>query len=86
MARTGLTFRQIDHWCRREYLIPLPREVESSGVPREFPSGELQIALRMRDLINCGFTVPVAAKLARGDKSLMMLVDLTLAAVRVSTS
>ncbi len=86
MKQTGLTFRQVDHWCRQGYLKPLNREVESQGFRREFPSSELRVALMMRDLMACGFSVAAAAKLARGDKELIMKIDLTLSAVRFGTS
>lgn len=84
VRRTGLSFRQIDHWCRAGYLRPAERHSESQGVPREFPDAELGAALRMRDLVGCGFTVAAAAKLARGDRDALAKVDLVLAAVRFS--
>lgn len=85
VARTGLTFRQVDYWTRQGYLRTVDSQVDGTGRPREFQSTELQIALRMRDLVECGFSPSAAHRLARGDRELMAKLDLTLAAIRVAT-
>lgn len=84
MERAGITFRQLDHWAKMGYLVPLSRDSGSQGVPRYFPDSEVVVARRMKDLLGCGFTVPASARLARGDDEALKRIDLTLSALRVS--
>lgn len=86
VKRTGLSSRQIDHWARQGYLRTDPSWEGGTGRPREFMEGELSVALRMRDLLECGMSLSAAAKLARGDKDLMMRLEMTLSAVRFATN
>lgn len=84
---TGLTFRQLDHWCRQKYVSPDPRPLGAvQGIPRTFSGEQVRVAKRMASLVGCGFTPSAAARLATGDQKLMREVDLTLSALRVSIS
>jgi DNA-binding transcriptional MerR regulator len=58
----GITYRQLDHYCRRGYLHPAHR---GSGYDRAFTPKEIEIAKRMVTLIRVGFTVAAAAAYAR---------------------
>lgn len=84
MRRTGLTFRQLDFWCRQGYLRPIER-TGGTGVPRSFPTGELAVAMRMRDLVGCGIKPSTACKLARGDEALLRKLEAALSSIRVAT-
>lgn len=86
LRKTGLTARQIDYWARQGYLRTDPEWTGGTGNARTYLEGEDKIALRMRDLTAVGFKVSAAHSLARGDRELMARLDLTLAAVRFSTS
>lgn len=84
---TGLTMRQIDHWIRQGYVRSDTRNERSgTGIPRTFSGEQVRIAKRMAALVRCGFTPSAAAHLAVGDQKLLMEVDLTLSALRVSLS
>jgi DNA-binding transcriptional MerR regulator len=85
LRKTGLTYRQIDHWARQGYLRTDPEWVGGTGNARRYLDGEDRIALRMRDLCEIGLKPSAAHRIARGDRQLMMKLDLALAAVRAST-
>ncbi len=36
MARTDLTERQLDYWCRQQVIVPIGAVCPGSGVKREF--------------------------------------------------
>jgi hypothetical protein len=59
VTQTGCTYRQLDYWVSRKFLVP---EVEStgSGSQRLFAPITLSIVRITLDLIDAGFT-PVAA-------------------------
>lgn len=84
LQRTGLTFRQVDHWVSTGYLRctePSP----GTGRPRMFGSGEVQVAIRMKSLVELGIKPSVACDLARGDRKLMEKFQMALSAIRVAT-
>lgn len=58
------TQRQLDYWTKRGYLRP---QVVSpgSGVAREWPIREREIARLMKRLVDAGLTVALAARVAR---------------------
>lgn len=60
----GLTYRQVDHWCKRGYLQPVRRGT-GSGYPRRWPPVEITIGLRIVELVEEGFRLDVAARRAR---------------------
>lgn len=62
----GVTYRQVDYWCKRGYLRPL-QNGQGSGVYRWWPPSEVQIALRMVALVNEGYQPAAAARRARGE-------------------
>lgn len=62
----GITYRQLDHWCSKGYLKPLDYQGNpGSGVTREFTRKEGDKARLMACLIDRGFTVPAAEKIAQ---------------------
>lgn len=85
LQKTGLSKRQIDHWARQGYLRTDPGWTGGTGNARRYLDGEDRIAIRMRELIGCGFSPRAAHDLARGNSELMMRVELALSAVRVAT-
>jgi hypothetical protein len=61
-----LTPQQIDRWTRWGYLRSVnPRP--GSGVPRLWLPGELEVAVRMVSLLECGLTLRAAHYAARND-------------------
>ena len=59
----GVTYRQLDHWCRLGYLHP--EFSGGSGRNREWPAAELEVARRMGQLTAAGIAVAVAHDYAR---------------------
>ena len=69
-TRIGITYRQLDHWTNRGWLHAEDRPSATSGVPRTWPAGELEVAHRMAVLINAGVTPEAAHHAARHDGEL----------------
>lgn len=63
--RIGLSYRKLDHWTRRGYLICVGKASPGSGAPRSWPAGELLVAAYMLLLVEAGLTVSAAARAAR---------------------
>jgi putative phage-type endonuclease len=61
----GVTPRQLHHWTVKGWIRPEPREKEASGSPRVWPKAELEIALRMLELVAAGVKPDVAHTAAR---------------------
>lgn len=80
---TGLTLRQIDYWARQGYLLTAEGWLGGTGTPRIFRDGETQVAIRMRQLVGCGFTPRAASRLARGDVNAHDELEKVLSIVRV---
>jgi transposase-like protein len=59
----GVSYRQLDYWCRRGYLRPITPG--GSGNPRRWPEAELEVARRMATLVRSGYQAAAAAQLAR---------------------
>lgn len=64
MEAAGITYRQLDHWTRMEYLTAYGR---GSGTARSWPASEVEVARRMGRLAAAGLTPMAAAFLARID-------------------
>ena len=64
MDDTGITYRQLDYWCKRGWLLPVGQG-EGSGNTRWWPSIELDVARRIAELVAEGYRTEVAAKKAR---------------------
>lgn len=62
--RVGLSYRQLDHWTRRGYLIAENPDC-GSGRDRTYAESEIAIAARMKELVDRGYTVAAAARVAR---------------------
>lgn len=59
----GISYRQLDHWCRRGYLHP--DHPGSYGVARHWTVDEVAVLVDMAQLVRLGFTARAAARLAR---------------------
>lgn len=66
LTATGLTYRQVDHWCRAAYLRP-DQPDPGSGRRRTFPPGELEVARVMAALTAAGVSPGAAARAARNN-------------------
>lgn len=67
MTRTGATYRQIDHWCRKGYLLP---GTPGSGFYREWSEKEIQITMLMVKLTAAGIPPKIAEQVARAGGNL----------------
>jgi hypothetical protein len=67
MVRTGATYRQLDHWCRRGYLMS---GTPGTGYPRDWPESEIQVATVMVKLAAAGIPPKVAERVARAGGNL----------------
>jgi hypothetical protein len=67
----GLTYRQLDYWCRHGWLKPEPQSRGNAkpgygpGWDRRWPQAELDTARMMARLVHLGITAQQAAKVAR---------------------
>lgn len=66
LSALGITYRQLDHWCRRGYLRPIG-EGEGSGSRRAYPPLEVSIGRRIVQLAADGLRLDVAAVRARAE-------------------
>jgi hypothetical protein len=64
LCDAGITYRQVDSWCRNGYLRPRNNDC-GQGSLREWPDDEIKIALTMKQLIDVGIRAGEAAKHAR---------------------
>jgi hypothetical protein len=64
IAASGVTYRQVDFWCRAGYLKP-STPARGFGSVRRFPPSEAQIAAYALELITAGFHAPYALRYAR---------------------
>ena len=60
----GVSYRQLDYWCRRGYLRPV--HTGGSGAPRRWTQAEVDIAQLMARLVAAGLPPLVAEQVARG--------------------
>lgn len=71
LIRSGITYRQLDHWVRQGWVKPrfLRRNGEAaeggSGYTRDFSEEESRVVLRMGRLVNVGLKAEEAALAAR---------------------
>lgn len=65
--RLGITYRQLDYWVRKGYLRPEGEASPGTGIARQWPAAELDIARRMGRLVAAGFPPERAAAFARND-------------------
>lgn len=61
-----ITYRQLDHWCRQGYIEPYGDigATPGSGNVREFSPKMVRKAKSMKCLIDIGFEVQLAARIA----------------------
>lgn len=67
IARTGITFRQLDYWTRTDLMHPLPRPADAdSGTPRYYPLTEVHRAATLRWLLNAGISLQTCRLIING--------------------
>lgn len=62
-AQIGTTYRQLDHWVTRGWL--LPAHEGRQGAYREWPDIEVEVARLLVRLVDAGLTGQAAASYAR---------------------
>jgi len=67
LTTLGVTYRQLDHWCRRGYLHPANGH-PGSGNRRTWTDSELAVAHRMAQHVRNGMYPRAAAQLARQEE------------------
>lgn len=63
---TGLTYRQIDYWCRTGVMIPSLMQANGSGTQRRWSDADLRVLLVAKQLIDAGLSL--ASVRGIGDK------------------
>jgi MerR HTH family regulatory protein len=51
--RTGATYRQVDYWMRKGFIVPV-KPAEGSGVALFYPESEVRVARAIRDYMKLG--------------------------------
>jgi DNA-binding transcriptional MerR regulator len=62
--RARISYRQLDHWTRLNYLRTAAR-LPGQGHPRMYPPSEVQVALVIAALVHAGVELRPAARAAR---------------------
>lgn len=60
----GVSYRQLDLWCRRGWIVA-SRKGTGSGKPRDIDEGELRVLQTLARLVEAGVRPEVAAQWAR---------------------
>jgi len=60
----GLSYRQLDHWARRGFLGPALARGPGSGTERNLSAADVERIKTIADLLDAGFRLPAAARLA----------------------
>jgi DNA-binding transcriptional MerR regulator len=62
----AISYRQIDHWCTKGWLVPIGRQSQNpgSGKDREFSQEQADKARLMSCLVSLGFATERAEKIA----------------------
>lgn len=63
-ARAGITYRQLDHWCRQGYVPGRGATSEGRGVVRHFTAQAERRVMTLARLVRAGLPVARAADLA----------------------
>jgi hypothetical protein len=69
MRRAGITYRQLDHWAVRGYLVPAGGTRTGSGFARTWTPAELAVACPMGRLTGAGLPPEMAARVARSGQA-----------------
>jgi hypothetical protein len=65
-GRPLLTYRQLDHWCLRKLVRPLPRARDAgSGILRSFDEHEVAVITLLAQLVDAGLRPAAGAQYAR---------------------
>jgi DNA-binding transcriptional MerR regulator len=64
MLATGVSYRQLDYWCRQGYLRPTDA-TPGYGTARVWPAAERDVALLITRLQSVGVELSTAARIAR---------------------
>lgn len=70
LLHAGLTYRQIDHWTAKGYLRTEGESRPGTGRARRWKRGEAYVAELMARLVAVGLAVPVAERVARGEREI----------------
>lgn len=65
VARTGISYRQLDYWSRTRRLRPSTAAEPGSGNARFYPASEIAVAALIKRLIDAGLGPTAAHDLAR---------------------
>lgn len=67
ILRAGITYRQLDYWTRRGYIVALPPVggQQKSGVPRIWTDREASVCVLLARLVRAGIEADRAAIVAR---------------------
>lgn len=65
VAYVGITYRQLDHWCRLGIIQPLDKANPGSGTSREFPIEEVEKIAVIARLVRVGFGLNEARRIAQ---------------------
>ncbi len=60
----GISYRQLDFWCRTRYLS-CSHPATGSGSARRFSADEVRVAVAIKRLLDVGFRPDAAARIAR---------------------
>ncbi|MBF0474660.1 MAG: MerR family transcriptional regulator [Deltaproteobacteria bacterium] len=63
--RTGVTTQQLRFWHDRNYLPNNPRVVCGERTFRQFTEDDLELIKAIKDFLDAGLKLPVAAKMAQ---------------------
>lgn len=66
MREAGITYRQLDHWCRAGFAHPV-NSGPGIGHARRFTRAELRVLTCMGRLVGAGMRPDAAYVIARGD-------------------
>lgn len=66
MREAGITYRQLDHWCRAGFARPV-NDGPGIGHARRFTRQEMRVLTCMGRLVNAGMRPDAAFVIARGD-------------------
>jgi DNA-binding transcriptional MerR regulator len=65
-VRAGITYRNLDYWCRAGYLPTSERHSHlGSGYPRDFTEAEAEHVAALARLVKAGIRLDVASKALR---------------------
>ena len=80
----GISYRQLDHWIRRGWVIPDGEASPGSGFPREWTDAEALVVRVMGRLVRAGLPPHMAHEIARSRQSVYEIGPGVLVTLRVT--